>query len=389
MHYMRLCMKVVLLLGSSTAGKSTLCKELVSKHNWKSVSSDEICEKIFKEQKPKINTEIQDELTKKDLFTKLQSFMSEEEVLELSDFGQLTISKGNHQLTKPIQFPNPDLPELEEVLKKAGFNESDIPELASDLRSVTKIGDTTNQKYQFSIPKIMDRLYDETYSQDQDASIILDLVPDQEGKYELFEHFEMRAQQYRDKNPGNVLTTYIVLAYCPPQKLSERINKRNKIAEESGNLVDKREGLFPFYQLASLTTVKSEKPDLSSDKISRDELFDIVDKHARTTGMDDSIFLENPVDYDALQQAGDNDEIQSSSFNKPRIGSKEKIEEYSRLTNQFGFFENQERAFLIIPNKEKYDAIINTSSGNPITLANELLQKLEEKPKACVEISKK
>lgn len=50
----------------------------------------------------------------------------------------------------------------------------------------------------------------------------------------------------------------------------------------------------------------------------------------------------------------------------------------SGLADRFGFFENQERASLNISKGIDFDAVINTAKGNPATLANEFLEKLEK-----------
>lgn len=128
----------------------------------------------------------------------------------------------------------------------------------------------------------------------------------------------------------------------------------------------------------------------------RNELFYIVNKHANTDKNGDPLFLENPVDLDVLQQSYDeevqivttsdsvvklqlnDDTLELTSDDILRIGSKKTIEEYSKLANRFGFFENQKRASLNIPEGIDFDAVINTAKGNPATLANEFLEKLEK-----------
>jgi len=72
------------------------------------------------------------------------------------------------------------------------------------------------------------------------------------------------------------------------------------------------------------------------------------------------------------------DSLELSSDDLPRIGSKKTIGEYSKLANKFGFFENHERASLNISAGIDFDAVINTAKGNPATLANEFLDKLEK-----------
>lgn len=179
------------------------------------------------------------------------------------------------------------------------------------------------------------------------------------------------------------------------QKLSERIQERNRKANIN-NPMDKREGLFPFHQLATLVTADKLFDDSSEHVLSRNELFYIVNKHANTDKNGDSLFLENPIDPDVLKKTYEektqivttsdsviklelkDDTLELASDDVPRIGSKKTIEEYSNLANRFGFFENQERISLNIPKGIAFDAVINTAKENPAVLANEFLEKLEK-----------
>jgi adenylate kinase family enzyme len=377
-------MHVVLLLGSSTAGKSSLCRELVTTHGWKSSSIDEMVDKIVNMSPSDRKLFMFEKLDAAGVIQNLQTLMTEEEMLTLCSTGVLTISKGNHLITAQ-EFPNPLLPNLEDVLKKAGFIESEISKLAKELRFVTKIDD----------PTVM--LYDDVFDKGNSGqSIVIDLVPNpDESAKKCLEHFQKRAQQYSEENPSETLTTSIVFAYCPVQKLSERIQERNRKADID-NPMDKRVGLFPFHQLATLVTADKLFDDSSEHVLSRNELFYMVNKHANTDKNGDSLFLESPVDPDALQQSYNeevqiaitsdrvvklqinDDSLELSSDDLPRIGSKKTIEEYSNLANKFGFFENRERASLNISAGIDFDAVINTAKGNPATLANEFLEKLEK-----------
>jgi sulfur transfer complex TusBCD TusB component (DsrH family) len=139
-------MHVVLLLGSSTAGKSSLCRELVTTHGWKSSSIDEMVDKIVNMSPSDPKLFMFEKLDAAGVIQNLQTLMTEEEMLTLCSTGVLTISKGNHLITAK-GFPNPLLPNLEDVLKKAGFIESEISKLAKELRFVTKIDDPTVMLY--------------------------------------------------------------------------------------------------------------------------------------------------------------------------------------------------------------------------------------------------
>ena len=147
-------------------------------------------------------------------------------------------------------------------------------------------------------------LYDEVFDKGNSGqSIVIDLVPNpDESAKECLEYFQKRAQQYSEENPSETLTTSLVFAYCPVQKLSARIQERNRKADID-NPMDKRVGLFPFHQLATLVTADKLFDDSSEHVLSRNELFYMVNKHANTDKNGDSLFLENPVDLDVLQQS--------------------------------------------------------------------------------------
>lgn len=394
---------IVLLLGSSTAGKSSLCRELVTEHHWNSGSVDESCDKIQRERAEKLNPLMLLELKNKNLITQLQSLMSEDDVLNLANTGMLSITIGAHQFSH--QFNNPDLEELEEILKNEGINESDINDLASTLRLVTKVGDDFYKAYPFPDP--MERLYDETFNKNNAGkSIVLDVVPNPNGgAKELIDHFNQRATLYREQNPTETLTTSVVFAYCPPQELSERILERNRKAEIADPR-DKRVGLFPFYQLATLVTADMQYDSCSENTLSRNELFYMISRHANTDKIGDPLFLENPFDPEALQQnyiespqvtiteSGEfklqppSEELElatCSSSDMPRIGSKKTILEYGHLASKFGFFENQQKVSLNIPAGISFDAVVNTAKGTPASLAIEFIESLQ-KGEVCMTI---
>ena len=294
-------MKVILLLGSGTAGKSSLCKELVATYGWNSNSVDEVWGKILLEHATKIKPLILDELEKQNIIAKLQTHMTEDEVVNLTSIGLLNISIGEHQLTQ--QFQDQELDGLEDALKKAGFNESEILTLSHDLRLATKIGDDIYKENPFpNYSSLMERLYDETFkTSNADKTIILDVVPDREGATsELIARFEARAKQYYTENSSEMLTTSLVFAYCPLQKLDERLVERNRKAKID-NPTEQREGLIAAHHLAALVTAEKEFDSTSKNTVSRTELFDFIKRHANTEKTGDAVFIENPVDPEALQ----------------------------------------------------------------------------------------
>lgn len=394
-------MHVILLLGGSTAGKSSLCKQLVAKFNWFSNSYDEAGARVTLQHFAAVKPFLFEELNKYNLTNILQVLMTDDDIQNLASMGRLKITKGNYKLI--CSFPSPELEGLEERLKKSGFTEHNIPELAKNLRLTTKIGGIIYQDHPFPDP--VEKLYDETFSRNNSGkTIVLDVIPNQNSTAEAcIDYFKNRAKQYKEQNPSEPLEISIVFAYCPPQKLSERIQERNRQAELKDPM-DKREGIFPFEQLATLVSA-DKNPDLTSSQVlSRTDLFSYVQRYAKTEKAGDPIFLENPVDQDirishipnvlttthnnAVKIINQSDADQSPLIDSPRIGTKKTIDEYARLARRFGLFEEQEKTSLNIKAGLSFDAVIDTSKGTPDVLAIELVEQLDKNKSASKRITK-
>lgn len=381
-------MKVVLLLGPSSAGKTTLCKELATRE-WRVVSFDEVVTTLG----PKMDELAVNEMERQNLFKDLDGIMTVDDVKKLFFTGvQCNITKGPHTLS--YQFDDPSLPNIEEVLEKAGFDKHKIPDLAAKIRHVPKVCEAF--RYPSALPFTIDEAFEKSVLPDE--SVIIDLVPlsDYNPK-QVLDYFEQRAQQFRDQNLSINLTTHTVLAFSPPDKLSERIKSRNSTAIERGDHRETRIGLFPFAQLSDIVSA-NENNDVKIDAhLSKDELFKLVSEHRdnlRSPDTNSPLVLENPFDPSAVDSTEEivpsikttdskitlDDKDGSSitpSKDKPRIGSQIMVNEFSMLTKKFGLFGNQEeRVPLQIRKDLKFDVVINTSTGNPHDLADELLNKL-------------
>jgi len=88
-------MKIVLLLGPSSAGKSTLCSALVAKHGWNTHGCDQVGEIIQKERTPLLLGE----MLKRGLFEKLSPYMDESAIIKLAETGQLDLVRGDISIT--------------------------------------------------------------------------------------------------------------------------------------------------------------------------------------------------------------------------------------------------------------------------------------------------
>ena len=351
----RMTMRVVALLGSSTAGKSTICSKLEKEHHWTVVSIDGVCEKINLERQKKLDPAITAELGKTNCIEILRDLMSEDLIKKFCIHGKLTIPSLsiNHQFLDYPVFNDISLV-LKASLIQKGYTEIQITNTCESLAQIVNIGIKIDKENPFLFSDAMDLLYDETFNHDPDDSIVLDIVPDLEGNVaELLEQFEKRAQQYRNEHQDQELSTAVIFAYCPPQVLSERIHARN-IEAEKNDPTNKREGIFPFQQLGSLvTTTQNQSKNLGT--LSNDEVLKFVAKHSR---------MQPPENIDAE--------------NKTNIYKRiaKKMHEYKDLSSRFGLWNRKldEQVPLALQMQTKIDGIINTSLADPI---NQFLHELE------------
>jgi len=310
--------------------------------------------------------------------------MSEHEILTLCVRGQLNISQGEHIITGH-QFSNPELPGVEKVLANAGFEEGKLEALSTTLRKVADIGK--------DMPIYM--LYDDVFSlENENETVVVDIFPTEISVLPALEDFQERAAKFQATHPDINLSAHTVLAYCPPQFLSRRIQERNQRADQEGNLNNKREGVFPFNQLATVLTAvpqtTSAKPQYS---LTTDELFDIAKKHSKQAD-GDPVFIEEPFDPSTLTELPKTensatkvhdgkvviiheDDLHPPTIEAPpRIGTAEQITQYRQLHEDLGFSDFKE-AVLSIRHREAYDAFIDTSKGDARSLATNLVTELD------------
>lgn len=349
-------MKVILCLGPSSAGKSTLCNELSANHQWITVSGDDEMDKLFQSKERQILKELKDQ----GIFEALKQTMTEKEIIELCLMGKFNISLGDHRekddkrVISNFQFDSPDYDGLDEILTKAGFvDEKD--KLFSLLKKVGQVY-KDNRKLLDLDQIILEEAF--KFRDDPTVSIIIDTVPNVgEHPKKLLDKFAKRAEQFRAEHPGVLLETFTVLAYTSPQELSERVTRRNVEADEKRNLKNKREGTFPFHQLGTLLTVnKDEKKQVT--EASKNQFLTIAYKHQRP---------------DAKEQ-------KKGKFKKVADAALESV----RLSKRFGVWSSStDTVSLAVRGGLEFDAMIDTTKGKPTpqTLANTLIQSIEDASK--------
>lgn len=260
-------MKIVLLLGSSSAGKSTLCDALVREHGWYTHGVDKVGEILQRERTPLLLTKLREQA----LIERLSPYMNEKAITTLAETGQFEFFHG--EISIKHQFKSPDFQGLEDILKQAGFTDRELADLTHSLHEVGKIFETCLQNP-------IDRMLDDIFKLPTDASVIIDEVPP------LYDDLKDMLSEYKEKiferakAEGRTIEYATVLAFCPPMALSNRILHRNKSAVISGDLANKREGMFPFLQLSRLISTAETDGALDEAKtLSKIQLLLITLRH--------------------------------------------------------------------------------------------------------------
>lgn len=348
----RVIMRIVLLLGPSSVGKSVISEELQARYQWKVLSFDGLANKIRTEQ----SAAIIEELEHSGLINKLAQYMSKQEALQLCQTGLLTISKGKHLIQKH-QFSDPSYPHLEQILKEAGFTGDDLRQVTTNLLSVGKIFQAHNDdNIDITINKTFDRLFAEAISGKFAANdtIIFDIIPlTNDSVNKLLSAFQKHFDIYRLKYQNMNLTAFATLVYCSLQCLSNRIIYRNHEAELKSDLTNIRRGLFPFQQLSTLLVAKKEGVTLpgAADTFSKDELLKLT-------------YIHRPLLSNEMEA--------KKGITLFRKAANSAVA-YVKLTKQFGFWKTeQERISLVVRGDLRFDLIINSTTKDIKSIANEI-----------------
>jgi Asp-tRNA(Asn)/Glu-tRNA(Gln) amidotransferase C subunit len=140
--------------------------------------------------------------------------MTDEQILKFCTLAHLEISKDNKEVVN-YNFGRFDaLSKLEQVLTDAGkFDETQVTDILKMLRQVAAIAVEVDNDYskEHPSPNLRDEVYKAAFnSSNQDATIVLDVVPDMEGntKANLAEFEKLTAD---NQQPNNGLSTYEVI----------------------------------------------------------------------------------------------------------------------------------------------------------------------------------
>jgi len=361
-------MRVILLLGSSSAGKSTLCHgvEAVTRPKWQIRDTDTFGRYCIGQAVEAFSKKYDIQGLSSDLA------MSPDQIVNFAMTGKLQTGHSIHH-----QFENPELTDAERVLKELGMAHERIPILSDQLRNVIRnragLGALIPQPNQEFLNRFLERVFNEKFASDD--TLIIDVNPHPEvGPAVISKLLDQHVERY-SKQHEQPIESFKILAYCPPEILSDRMHRRMKDKKDDDYM---GEGIFPFQQVAML--VGSHRADEKSESVrtkwnaigelSRKSVFDIANKHIEYN-KDDPLIIVDTVDP-AVMQSPEVKELDSSASEMPLIAPKPVVEAYHSLADKFGFLANETRIKLSVTRDFQCDVIIDTSKQNANDLVNEI-----------------
>ena len=239
---------VVFLLGTSTAGKSTICGKL-QESGWdvygvdEDLTNDEVrCEKLLRD----------DSIAE---FQKMKEFI-QSGAFPKSSFHAFDLG------TMGLLFA---LRNVDKYLKE---NESLDQIVKETLISLAKKNPDFAEKSGFNFAAMKQRIFDHAIeSSTKGVPIVID------GSDGMRERFEQYA-----KEQSHACPTSVILVHLPIAELAKRMEVRNLQALETGNTSNQRNNIRPFEQYAEFFGADGDVTKLAGETLHRADVVHAVDK---------------------------------------------------------------------------------------------------------------
>lgn len=330
-------MKVILALGASCTGKSTLCRELSKNHQWKLADTDEFYYQAY----PKAQDAVRQIMTSLSEETQecLARYNLTDRVAEFPIRGELHLDNGIK-----IDIDSFNKESIESLLKEAGVQDKDISLLVTGLREIERQSAATKEITTFrGLEAFFNGYLEHTFAQsfEPEDTVVLDVNPHSGfGPAQILAETERHVESYNNDHPDEPIELFKVIAYCPPLEISRRLQQR----QASGYTGNTSTGLYSFEQLSLLVTAvpnNYEGIDVI-DTLSPADIVKIIDNHAPE--------IRNDME----------------TFTKTRNG----------LSSKFGM--HGDTVKLVATQEFPCDAIVDTSKADATTLANTLVDDINE-----------
>lgn len=332
-------MKIVLVLGPSGSGKSSLCRKLVENHRCKLADTDEFYDQSHLKAQNAVKRAIAS--LSADARECLSIYKLTDRLVNFPIKGELFLDNG-----VKIGIQSVYQESTVKQLKKSGISETDIPSLVTSLRRVVEQSQAMKEVVLFrGLEPFFNAYLDHALTQDfqADDTLVLDVNPHPEfGPAQILASVRHHIQVYRAAHVEKSVDLFKVLAYCPPLELSRRLRSR----EQSGYTGNTSRMLYSFEQLLLLVNAV---PECQHDP-------DVIDKFIlKDTG---------DIVINCVPEARTNPEL----FTKTR-------REFAR---SFGLDDHIDTVQLVPVDEFPFDEIVNTNTATASDLAQTLIDKVHQ-----------
>lgn len=296
---------IILLYGTSTSGKTTICKELSKFINHLKVDSTDIAFKRLEEQTfDKIHNYFNDNKNQFPDYSYVKTIFTEAEIYNGISNERVKINDKEISL----------MFDLDEQAFQRGLDGIISEEYSLEKKAIItlrKIAKSYLDQLYISVHEEMFNLA--IINSMQQIPIILDIVPHPAlpGQFMI----DLFLEQFK-KNEYSC-PIHIALVHCSIFKLSERMFERNRYAKINEDIENIRDKSFPFRQYSQLFgALKTEKPTcLGTLKIqdarkiialfctNPNELNKIIEQIGFIDGQSDEIKIDVKCDYDQIYNA--------------------------------------------------------------------------------------
>lgn len=331
-------MRVILLLGASSTGKSSLCGKLAENHQCKLADTDEFHYQAHRKAQDAAKS-IVDSLSEETQAC-LGRYGLTDKLIDFPIKGELNLDSSDVK----IHISSVHDEAIEKQLEQAGIAEADIPLLATCLRDVATQSESRKEITSFwGLESFFNAYLEDAFSQtyEPDDTLILDVNP-HEGfsPAQILDTTEKHIEAYTSAHQDQSIDFFKVLAYCPPAELSRRLRDRR----ESGYTGHTATGLYSYEQLSMLI-----------DTVPKDyEGSDVIDTLS-------SADIEQVIDNSIPEASRDMAVVSKTRHELVRI-----------------FKMDGDSVKFVATREFPCDAIVNTSKADAETLANTLVDDINE-----------
>lgn len=349
---------IIFLLGTSTAGKSTVCEEILRQDQ----ASENLGFKIWGTDLESENdmTRCRDLLKDDDRFLAIEpQFPNVWKIVAGIYLGEVWDAESKEMLT--LKDDKKFAESVDSFLEKTKgrYNK----EALEVLKTLAKENPNNfKEKAGLTNEELNARIFDHAIQNSKNGNpTILDMVPDFGGR-DLIEDFKEHLAKRDFACP-----THTVLVHLPVKDLAERMDQRNKRAlAEGGNSGDQRDGIFPFKQYATTFGVSAGDGSQDLGTLRQADIYQAVEKFGDENGV---------KIRDMKVVAADDPEAEHKSKMRGVFAT---VREGKKLLDQVGFEDGE--TSIILGAKVKADAIYDHSSiGSTAQIAEAIYDWTKEK----------